>query len=133
MAAALLFLLLAAGCAPGFFVSSGSGVVSGTVSYRERIALPPDAVVEVKLSDVTQPEEGGHPMGQVRVAAEGRQVPIPFELRYDTGKILDSHIYVIRAAIRSGGRMLFATDTAYPVLTQGKPATADLLLVRVGE
>lgn len=103
--------------------------MTGTVTYREQMALPADAVIEVRLSDVTDPE-ATKPMGFAKVAAEGRPVPIPFQLRYDPGKVLDSHIYVLRAAIRSGGKMLYATDTAYPVLTQGKPATAELMLVR---
>ena len=121
-----------AGCAPGFLTTSGSGVVTGTIAYRERMALPADAVIEVSLSDVTEPGEGAKAVGGVRVKPEGRQVPIPFELRFNPGTIVDSHIYVLRAAIRSGGRMIFATDDAYPVLTQGKPTTADLMLVRVG-
>lgn len=131
--AAALAATLAAGCAQGLFASKKSGVLTGTVAYRERIALPADAVIYVKLSDVTRPDSLGPTIAESKFSAEGRQPPIPFELRYDTREVLDTHIYVVRASIRHGGRMLFATDTAYPVITQGKPMTADLMLVRVGE
>ena len=30
--------------------------ITGTVTYRERVALPPDASVQVRLDDVSQPE-----------------------------------------------------------------------------
>ena len=125
--------LAATGCAQGLFATKGSGVVTGTVTYRERIALPADTVVDVRLTDVTRPDSVATVVAESKFSTEGRQVPIPFELRYDPKEILDTHIYVVRALIRSGRRMLFATDTAYPVITQGKPMTAELMLVRVGE
>ena len=58
-------------------------------------------------------------------------MPLPFEPRYDSSRIEPKRSYALRAAIRSAGRTLFATDTAYPVITQGHPTEVDLLLTRV--
>ena len=130
IATTIAIAILTNGC--GSF-NRGSGAVTGTISYRERIALPENAAVEVRLTDVTRQDVTATIVANSKFSVDGRQVPIPFELRYNPREVLDSHIYVVRAAIRAGGRMLFATDTAYPVLTQGKPSKVDLILVRVAD
>lgn len=71
--------------------------VTGTVAYRERIALPPGAELLVVLNG---------PFGQVaevRSAAEG-QVPLPFTVTTeDTGPL------TLRAALFSGGAPMWLT------------------------
>ena len=66
------------------------------------------------------------------VPTHERQVPIPFKLAFDPGKILEKHTYAVRAVIRSEGAVVFTTSTRYPVITRGNPSHADLMLVRVG-
>jgi putative lipoprotein len=123
----------AAGCAPGSSGSSGAGVVSGSVTYGERMALPPDAVVEVTLSDVSVQDAAAPIIAQATVVAAGREVPLPFELRYDPKKIHPTGWYAMRAAIRREGRLIFTSDTVYRVITHGNPTQVDLHLVRVGD
>ena len=105
-------------------------VLSGTVTYRERMALPSDAVVEVSLVDVTQADAGMPVIAATTVRPDGRQVPLPFELQYDPGNIEPDRSYAVRASIRSDSRLLFTTHQAVPVLTQGRPTQADLVLVQ---
>jgi len=140
MAARYLSLMVALpgfviGCAPGGTraarIADNEGVVSGSVAYRERIALPPDAIVEVRLSDVSVQDVAAAPIADTTIRPEGRQVPIPFELRYDPSRIEPNRTYAIRATIRSGGQMLFTTDAVHRVITQGNPNRLDLWLVRV--
>nr|MBA3259287.1 YbaY family lipoprotein [Gemmatimonadales bacterium] len=50
---ALLAAGLAAGCAGASQPPAEGERVTGTVAYRERMALPGDAVVQVQLSDVS--------------------------------------------------------------------------------
>lgn len=131
---ALLGLVLVGCAAQGINVArtaDNDGVVRGSVAYRERVALPPDAVVEVWITDVSPLILAAVVIAETTVKSEGRQVPIPFELRYDPSRIEPSHTYGIRVAIRSGGRMLFATDTAHPVITQGNPTQVNLWLKSV--
>ena len=97
-------------------------VLTGTVTYRERIALPPNARVEVRLEDV--PPSGATPdeVAAQTVAVNGRQVPIPFELRYPKGSIDSSRRYTVRASITSAdGELMFTTPMSYAVLTGGAP------------
>ena len=111
--------------------SSPSGKVSGTVSYRERIALPPDAAVEVMLLDVSRKDVAATTIARRTIEPSG-QVPIPYELVYDRA-VIDSRMeYAVRALIRRGDNILFVTDRSYPVLTRGNPDSANLVLVRSG-
>jgi putative lipoprotein len=131
-------LLLSVGCAArptGNDTASKDqqAVVRGTVAYRERITLPPDAVVEVWLRDVTPGIIVAQVLlGEATVRSEGRQVPIPFELRYDASRIEREHDYAVQATIQSGGRALFESPTDQRVITKGNPTEVTLWLVRAG-
>ncbi len=113
--------------------ASEGSILTGTVSYRERMALPTDAIVEVKLSDVSRQDVATPVVAETTILTQGRQVPFRFELRYDPMKLLPNRTYAIRASIRSGDGLLFTTDAAYHVTPQGNPGTVDLLLVRAGQ
>ncbi len=108
-----------------------TGKVTGSVTYRERIALPPDAVVEVALLDVSRMDVAATTIAQ-QIIVPLHDVPIPFELDYDPAAIDARLVYAVRATIRRGGNALFVTDRHYPVLTRGHPETVDLVLVRSG-
>lgn len=110
-----------------------TAVVSGTVAYRQRIALPPDAEVEVTLSDVSIKDAAAPVIAIITVPPDGRQVPLPFELPYDAARIDTTHTYAVRATIRGGGRLMFATDAAFPVITRGNPTSVSLMLDQVSE
>lgn len=107
-----------------------AGVVTGSVAYRERMALPPDAVVHVSLTDVSRMDAVAPIIAETTVVVAGRQVPIPFVLHYDRSRIEPNHSYAVRAVIRSGERMLFSTDATHRVITQGNPTQVDVRVVR---
>lgn len=100
---------------------AAGGNLTGTVSYVERIALQPDAVINVELQDVS----GGMTsvLSSVLVNAEGRQVPIPFELAYDPAVIDPAGTYLLSANITQAGQIIFAASTGVPVLTNGAPTS----------
>jgi putative lipoprotein len=105
--------------------------VTGTLTYRERVALPADAEIHVVLADVSRQDVAATTIAETTLRPGGRQVPLPFELAYDPAMIEPSHTYALRATIRSGGRLAFTTTTAYRVVTGGNPTHADLLLTQV--
>lgn len=108
----------------------GTGPITGTLSYRERILLSPQAQVEVRLLDVSIADMPAKTLSMARIDDPGPP-PIDFRLEFDPANIDERHSYVVRAEIREGDRLLFTTDKAYPVLTRGAGNTADLLLVAV--
>jgi len=131
--AAVLALLVLSGCGAGIpFVTSADSapVLRGTVSYRERIALPPDSMLVVSLTDTSPVIVTTRIVAEAVLRVDGKEPPIPFELPYDRARIASDHSYGVRAAIRSGDRILFETSGAYPVITRGNPTRVELLLVR---
>ena len=71
-------------------------------------------------------------VSEVSLPANGRQVPIPFELTYDPDKIVANHRYSVRATIRVEGLLAYTTTQAYPVITNGAPKRVNLILLHVG-
>jgi putative lipoprotein len=122
---------LIAGCGPYHGTPPSRAAVTGTVTYRERSALPTDAVVRVQLSDVSRQDAAAIPVAQTTLTPAGRQVPLPFELRYDPAMIDSTHTYAVRATIESGGRLIFTTTRANAVITRGRPTHVDLVLAIV--
>lgn len=111
--------------------SSAEAAISGSAMYRERMALPPSAVFEAVLEDVSLADA---PAAEVaRTTIEGPSAPpIRFSIPFDVAKIDSKRSYSVRARIRVDGKLWFASDAAYPVLTRGAGSTADILLRRVG-
>jgi len=103
--------------------------ITGTVSYRERIALPSDASVQVRLDDVSQPEAAPRRIAETTFPTAGKQVPIPFELPYSAADIVAGRRYAVRAKIvAANGKTLFSTKTPYPVITRGAPTQLEILV-----
>lgn len=107
-----------------------SATISGTVAYRERIALSPQATLKVSLEDVSRADARSVVLAEKELADIG-QVPIAFELDYDPAAIDERMTYVIRAQIHDRGGLMFTTDTHTPVLTRGAGTHVDITLVRV--
>jgi putative lipoprotein len=128
IAVASLALMLAACLATK---AEQMATVRGEATYRERIAVPPGAQLEVLLVDVSRADAPSETISGVTLSDVG-QPPYPFEIAYRPEQIVASHTYVVQARLMHEGQLLFITDQAYPVITHGHPAEAQLVLKRVG-
>ncbi|MFN7175910.1 MAG: YbaY family lipoprotein [Thermaurantiacus sp.] len=110
------------------------GVLWGTISKMDRMALVPGTRAKVIVGDVSR---AGAPMIEVastQLETMGNQVPLHFLIRYDESRILPGMRYSIMARIEDPkGRLLYITDTFNPVFeTVGKAQPpVDLMLIRV--
>ncbi len=107
-----------------------AGVLSGEVFYRERVALPSNAVLEISLVDVTRPGGLGELVASMQVRPN-RQVPIPFEIRFGDDDVDPRRRYAVRANILADGRLLFVNASPQRVLTQGYPNSVRTLMAAV--
>jgi putative lipoprotein len=104
--------------------------IQGSVTYRERIALPPNAQLEIVLADVSLADAPYKAIAEKKIIPAG-QVPILFELNYDSNKIMPNYTYAVMARITEDGKLLFINDQSYQVLTRGQPNTVEMVLKRV--
>lgn len=108
--------------------SAARMTLSGTITYRERIALPP-AIAEIRLIDASLADAPSTTIASTTIKTD-RQVPIPYRLHFDPKSIRAGHRYMLQATISVDGSMWFTTTTAYPVLEGGRNQT-NLVLERV--
>jgi putative lipoprotein len=106
-----------------------NGTVKGTATFRERMALPPGAVLEATLEDVSRADAPAKVIGQTRVE-HPRNPPIRFAIPYDPARIDPRRRYAVRARILVDEKPFFVTDQNYPVLTGGKGNEVELMLRR---
>jgi putative lipoprotein len=104
--------------------------VTGTATKRDRMALPPEAVFEAKVEDVSRVDAAATVIGSVRIENPG-QVPISFAIDVDPKLVVPSNTYAVRATITIGGRLRYTTDTRHPVLTRGAGTHVDIVLTPV--
>ena len=115
--------------APTTAQSARSGsMITGTISYVARMALPSNAAIDVRLEDVTLADAPSKLVAENVFSLGGKQVPVPFQLPYKPAEIQPSHRYTVRASISVDGNLLFATTEMYPVLTNGGASDVALTL-----
>jgi uncharacterized lipoprotein YbaY/heat shock protein HslJ len=127
--AGLLIWALAA----GHVWAGGSGAhVTGTASYRERMALPPGAVFEAVLEDVSLADAPAVELGRATTPEPGTP-PFSFEIDYDPASVRPGGTYSVRAQVSVGRKLLFVSDAMNPVLTGGATDEVAIWMIKVGD
>ncbi|OKH40037.1 hypothetical protein NIES2119_03560 [[Phormidium ambiguum] IAM M-71] len=106
--------------------------VSGTVTYRQRIALPPNALVQVQLQDTSKQDTAAVVIGEQIIPTQGRQVPFPFEINYNSNTINPRNTYTVQARIFVDNKLSFINTNSYPVITNGNPNKVEIVVNQVG-
>jgi len=104
------------------------GVITGTVTYLQRMALPPDAVVDVQLRDVSLQDVPAKVIAESTIATAEKQVPIAFRIPFAIADINSAHIYAVGATITFGGNVMFSSTASYPVITRGAPTQIEIVV-----
>jgi uncharacterized lipoprotein YbaY len=88
----------------------------GSLTYRARIALPPQAVALVELREIpgtatsgaataaTPATAAGRVVAEQRISLEGKQVPVPFSAWVERGALSPASRYELRGGILVDGR-----------------------------
>lgn len=129
----ILCALIAAVCACAGASRSkvAQGVISGTVTYLERGALPPEAQIVVRLEDVSHDFVPGTVLAQTKFTTAGEQVPIPFRLLYESARIVPEHRYELRATILVDGEARFAATVPCSLPASGEAPSIAILVAPV--
>lgn len=105
-----------------------SAKVTGTVTYLQRMALPPNAVVEVKLLDISRQDTAAVTIAEQTLKTQGKQVPFAFTLPYNPAKIQPSSSYTVQARIVVDGALRWINTSRYAVITQGNPTQIEVIV-----
>lgn len=112
LAAALAIPLAACATVPS---SADVVTVSGEATYRERIALPPQAVMSVRIEDVSRADSPATVLAEEIMPTNGRQVPLPFSVEVPRDALQGAVRTTARVRIEDGsGQLLWITDTNTP-------------------
>jgi heat shock protein HslJ/uncharacterized lipoprotein YbaY len=95
--------------------------IKGSLTYRARVALPPETVAIMELKDASA--ANGGVVSEQRMDLRGKQVPIPFEMDVDRAKLVDGRQYSVRAAFQLHGRPTWVSD---PVAIAPQAGTIDV-------
>ncbi len=115
--------LVLGGCGGQPVPSAASApAVTGKVTYNEQVALPDKAMVTVQLRDSDLWPDATGLISQQQIGTNGNQVPIPFNVTYNSALIQKDHNYALAAFIQDGnGHLLFVPGAPVPVITNGNP------------
>lgn len=105
---------------------AATATIEGVASYRERIALPPGAVFEAVLEDVSRADAPATTIAKAVV--ENPRPPIRFTLSFDAADIAPERTYAVRARILVEGQLWFTSDRMHRVLTRGAGNSVDIPL-----
>ncbi len=105
--------------------------IAGEVSYRERIALPPNAVLTVQLADVSLADAPASVVAEQTIDPAG-QVPIKFTLKFDSAVIRPKVNYAVQARITVDNNLWFINDERHSV-DPTKPEPIQMWLRRVSQ
>ena len=114
---------------PTIALNSNLPTVTGTITYPGESALPPDALITVRLSDVSLADAPAEVISEQVITAGGQQPPFTFELPYNPRTFDPTRTYAVQVRIESDGQLLYINDTHYGVLTNGAPSHVDMVLV----
>jgi putative lipoprotein len=103
--------------------------ITGEVSYRERIALPPNAILTVRVTDVSLADAPESVVAEQKIDPAG-QVPIRFEIKLDPAVIQPNVNYALQARISVDDSLWFTNDERYSI-DPSKPEPAMLVLKMV--
>jgi uncharacterized lipoprotein YbaY len=131
--AALLLTATLVGCGGSGTGDGDSGpTVTGTVTYLARIAMPPNATIEVTVSDISS--SGAQVLLGKQTIDEPGAVPVPYSVTYDPADVVETDTYAVKATILRDGHPWMANIDVVPVITDGNPTTdVEVVVKMVGD
>lgn len=106
-----------------------AGIVHGTVTKFDRMALPAGTKVKILLVDVSRADAPAVEIASKEIVTAGNQVPFDFLMNYDPNRIdaAGRARYALQARITDGsGRLIYISDTHIPMFADGPVPQQDV-------
>lgn len=105
--------------------------LTGTVTYRERIALLPETQLRVRLEEVSRGDAPPRFIAETTIPRIGPP-PVRFRIALDPRVIDPKGIYTLTARIERSGELLLVNDPPLRVLTGGNPSQVEIVVSPAG-
>ena len=114
--AALSLLLMTSGCGHLDVATPGSDdrVLNGMINYDLQAAFPADAVITVRVVDMSNPALPMNVLGEATIEHPGPP-PVPFHVEYHATDEQLMHQVAVDARVSFGGKLHFHTVGGHPV------------------
>ena len=109
----LLSFVVVAGLLSGCATSDAIVEIQGEVWYKERIALPPEAVISIKVQDVSLMDAPAVVIAEFE--RSDVSTPTPFQFLINRDQFEAGHTYTIGARISLNDKLMFISEQAYKV------------------
>jgi len=104
--------------------------VDGSVWYRERMMLPPNAEITVILEDVSRMDVAADILATTTFSPSGGP-PWDFSMEYDPARIDSRHRYAVRARIEVNGQLMFTNRQQVPAFSSAEGGPLEIMVSRV--
>lgn len=101
--------------------------LTGTVSFRERIALAPDTQLRVRLEEISGGDAPPQFIAEITIPRIGTP-PVRFRIALAPRVIDPKRAYTLTARIERWDRLLFVNDPPMRVLTGGNPSQVEIVV-----
>ena len=116
--------------APAPTATSSFITLTGGVAYRTREALPPAAILVIRIEDVRT--RAPRILAEQRYELNGAQVPVFFNATIDKDLIGKRARIQVAAQIEIDGRVRYINDRPYPALQNSQPLPLAIMLKPIG-
>ena len=98
-----------------------TGILTGTDTYLQRVAMPAASQIEHQLQDDSRADAPAQILASQTITTTGENVPIPFTLSYDPAQIDPRFTYALSVRITTDGQLRWINTEHHGVLTRGAP------------
>lgn len=111
--------------------TSSLWTISGEIATSDRVNPGPNAVVTVRLLDVTRPQWAINAIAEVSFSAQGRW-PLAYRMDFDPSLLKSGHQYAMEAKVVERGLILMQTIPASKVNLNTNSTRSNLKLISTG-
>lgn len=106
--------------------SGGQATYTGTLTYLDRMAISPDAQLEIQIID-----DQGATVADTRRPLNGAQVPVPFSISVDADRLTNGNYYLIGAITQPDGMARVTNKVSLDFTAVGDHVIGQLMTNRV--
>jgi putative lipoprotein len=111
--------------------TSSLWTISGEIATSDRVNPGPNAVVTVRLLDVTRPQWAINAIAEISFSAQGRW-PLAYRMDFDPSLLKSGHQYAMEAKVVERGLILMQTIPASKVNLNTNSTRSNLKLISTG-